>query len=97
MQTEESAVSQDKAVSQKQTVYREQPVSYDKEAATRDRSVERLPENTTRQTSGIRELLESLLEELQLDKEIARKQQSMNDYAAAERAQLFEEILKEYM
>ena len=97
VQTEKSAVSQDKAVSQKQTVYREQPVSYDKVAATRDRSVERLPENTTRQTPGIRELLESLLEELQLDKEIARKQQSMNDYAAAERAQLFEEILKEYM
>lgn len=45
----------------------------------------------------MKELLASLLEELQLDKDIAKKQQALSCNAASERAQLFEEILKEYM
>lgn len=45
----------------------------------------------------IRELLTSLLEELQIDRDIAKKQKEITDYAAEERAQLFEEILREYI
>lgn len=45
----------------------------------------------------LKELLASLLEEMQLDKDIAKKQQALTGSTAAERAQLFEEILKEYI
>lgn len=45
----------------------------------------------------IRDLLASLLEELQIDRDIAKKQKAMADYATEERAQLFEEILREYI
>ena len=45
----------------------------------------------------IRDMLTSLLEELQGDRDVAKKQKAMADYATEERAQLFEEILREYI
>lgn len=47
--------------------------------------------------SEIRDLLTSLIEEIQIDKDIEKKQQELTDQAASERAQLFEEILREYI
>lgn len=49
--------------------------------------------------SEIRELLTALVDELQVDKDIEKKQQELSEYtaSASERAQLFEEILREYI
>lgn len=49
--------------------------------------------------SEIRDLLTALVEELQVDKDIEKKQQELSEYTAStsERAQLFEEILREYI
>ena len=45
----------------------------------------------------IKELLESFREEMQLDRDIAGRQNMLSEQAAAEKAKLFEEILEEYM
>ncbi len=45
----------------------------------------------------VKELLASLLEEVQLNQELYKKQQALTGSSEAERAQLFEEVLKEYM
>ncbi len=45
----------------------------------------------------MKELLESFREEMQLDRDIAGKQNMLSEQAAAEKARLFEEILEEYM
>ena len=44
-----------------------------------------------------KELLESFREEMQLDRDIAGRQNMLSEQAAAEKAKLFEEILEEYM
>lgn len=45
----------------------------------------------------MKELLSSLLEEMQVDREIKKKQGEMGQDSTTQRAQLFEEVLKEYM
>lgn len=45
----------------------------------------------------IKELLESFREEMQLDRDIAGRQNMLSETAAAEKAKLFEEILEEFM
>lgn len=45
----------------------------------------------------LKALLASILEEMQLDRDIARKQQALANETDTERAQLFDEILKEYI
>lgn len=49
--------------------------------------------------SQIRDLLTALVEELRIDRDIEKKQQELSEYSAttSERAQLFEEILREYI
>lgn len=49
--------------------------------------------------SEIRDLLTALMDELQVDKDIEKKQQELSEYtaSASEKAQLFEEILREYI
>ena len=58
-------------------------------AATLEKRAAALPE--------FRELLNSFLEEMQLDRNISQKQKALSEHTAKERAQLFEEILEEYM
>lgn len=54
-------------------------------------------QDTALDNRDVKELLASLLEEIQIDKELSDRQRAMTEYAATERAQLFEEILKEFM
>lgn len=70
----------------------------DEQEAMRQRG--RLEDRSGRKGSAgaeMAELLSVFLEELQLDQEIAGKQREMTEQAAAERAELFEEILREYI
>lgn len=55
------------------------------------------PGKKTAAGTEMAELLSAFLEEMQLDQEIAGKQQELSEQAAAERAQLFEEVLREYI
>lgn len=45
----------------------------------------------------IREFFNTFLEEMQLDKDISTRQRTLSEQATAEKAQLFEEILEEFM
>lgn len=67
----------------------------------REEQAEAIKSQSQSQWSGsqIRDLLTALVEELQVDKDIEKKQQELSEYTAStsERAQLFEEILREYI
>ena len=54
-------------------------------------------EGKSNQQEMLKELMNSLLEEMELDRDIARRQRQLFKGDDSERAQLFDEILKEYI
>ncbi len=55
------------------------------------------PDSISADNPKLQELLTTLLEEAQIDRDIARRRQAMSDHTALERAELFEEVLREYI
>ena len=55
------------------------------------------PEGRSNQQEMLKELMNSLLEEMEIDRDIARKQRLLFKGDDSQRAQLFDEILKEYI
>lgn len=55
------------------------------------------PEGRSNHQEMLKELMNSLLEEMELDRDIARKQRLLFKGDDSQRAQLFDEILKEYI
>ncbi len=67
----------------------EAPVGDEEVAASLEKKETAMPQ--------FRELLNTFMEEMRLDRDIAGRQRVLSEHAAEERAQLFEEILEEYL